>query len=127
MNTIGLIGLGVMGQNFALNIADQDFAVGVYNRTYSKTQDFITNQSHKNISGYEHMEELVASLEKPRNIILLVKAGTATEATIDSLIPLLEKGDSIIDMGNAHYNTTISQIAKLEPYGITFIGCGISG
>ena len=87
---IGLIGLAVMGQNLALNIADHGYKVSVYNRTFSKTESFLNSNSYsKNLAGFEELEVFVSSLKRPRKIIVMVQAGHATDAVIDSLIPLL--------------------------------------
>ena len=108
---IGLIGLAVMGQNLALNIADHGFKISVFNRTYSKTQNFLGNLDEciHNLSGYEELGSFVSSLKSPRKIIIMVQAGYATDAVIESLIPLLDKGDIIIDGGNAKWTDTITR------------------
>ena len=95
---IGLIGLAVMGQNLALNVADHGFRISVFNRTHSKTVDFLEeNKNVPTLSGYETIEGFVASLAKPRKIIIMVQAGKATDSVIDSLIPLLDENDIVID------------------------------
>ena len=105
---IGLIGLAVMGQNLALNIADHNFNISVFNRTYAKTETFL--QANPNtpgaLLGFKQLEDFVASL-KDQKIIILVQAGRATDAVIDALIPLLDKEDIIIDGGNAKWDDTI--------------------
>ncbi len=90
---IGLIGLAVMGQNLALNIADHDYKTSVYNRTYSKTEHFINNNAlnNQNLVGFDSLDSFVESLESPKKIIIMVQAGPATDSVIDSLIPLLDK------------------------------------
>ena len=104
----GLIGLAVMGQNLALNIADHGFKISVYNRTYSKTLDFLNkNEYCNNILGFETLETFVLSIQKPRKIIVMVQAGPATDAVISGLIPLLDHQDIIIDGGNAKWTDTI--------------------
>lgn len=125
---IGVIGLAVMGKNLALNIESRGNSVAVYNRTYAKTEEFLENEAKgKNFVGAETIEEFVNSLEKPRKIIMMVKAGPATDATIESLQPYLEEGDILIDGGNTLYEDTIRRNQKLDETGIHFIGTGVSG
>src|SRR5690606_5057016 len=125
---IGVIGLAVMGKNLALNIESRGNSVAVFNRTYAKTQEFLENEAKgKNFVGAKTIEEFVNSLEKPRKIIMMVKAGAATDATIESLEPYLEKGDILIDGGNTLYEDTIRRNQKLDETGIHFIGTGVSG
>jgi len=126
---IGLIGLAVMGQNLALNIADHSFNISVFNRTYAKTEIFLhTNPNTPGaLLGFENLEDFVASLKRPRKIILLVQAGKATDAVIDSLIPILDKEDIIIDGGNAKWDDTIRREKALTDRGLRFIGSGVSG
>lgn len=124
----GLIGLAVMGQNLALNIADHGFKVSVYNRTYAKTESFLNRNSYSNnLAGFEQLEAFVASLKKPRKIIIMVQAGPATDAVIDSLIPLLKEEDIIIDGGNAKWTDTIRREANLRENKLFFVGSGVSG
>ena len=124
----GLIGLAVMGQNLALNIADHGFKVSVYNRTYAKTESFLNRNSYSNnLAGFERLEAFVASLKKPRKIIIMVQAGPATDAVIDSLIPLLKEEDIIIDGGNAKWTDTIRREANLRENKLFFVGSGVSG
>ncbi len=126
---IGLIGLAVMGQNLALNIADHGFPISVYNRTMAKTKAFV--EAHPGtpggLVGCETLEGFVQSLSRPRKIIILVQAGAATDAVIDGLLPLLEKGDIIIDGGNAKWTDTIRRERDLTEKGFRFIGSGVSG
>ncbi|WP_156291826.1 NADP-dependent phosphogluconate dehydrogenase [Oceanobacillus salinisoli] len=125
---IGVIGLAVMGKNLAMNIESRGNSVAVYNRTYAKTQEFLENEAKgKNFVGAETIEEFVNSLEKPRKIMMMVKAGPATDATIDSLLPYLDKGDILIDGGNTLYEDTMRRNQKLDESGIHFIGTGVSG
>src|SRR3954466_1188309 len=100
---IGLIGLAVMGQNLALNIADHGFQISVYNRTTEKTEKFVAENPNTpgGVVGTKTLEEFVRSIAQPRKIIILVQAGKATDAVIDSLVPLLAPNDIIIDGGNA--------------------------
>ena len=105
---IGLIGLAVMGQNLALNMADNGYTVAVYNRTTETMTDFVASATgDQKLVGAETLEELVACLERPRKIMLMVKAGPIVDTVIDSLIPLLEEGDIIIDGGNSLYLSLI--------------------
>ncbi|MBU5595015.1 NADP-dependent phosphogluconate dehydrogenase [Amphibacillus sp. MSJ-3] len=124
----GVIGLAVMGKNLALNVESRGYSVSVFNRTYQKTEDFIKNEAKgKNFFGAKTIEEFVDSLEKPRKIMLMVKAGPATDATIESLKPLLDDGDILIDGGNTFYQDTIRRNKELDQSGIHFIGTGVSG
>ena len=126
---IGLIGLAVMGQNLALNIADHSFNISVYNRTFSKTESFLKRFSNStpNLSGYESLESFVNSIQKPRKIIIMVQAGKATDNVINSLIPFLESEDIIIDGGNAKWTDTIRREKLLAEEDIQFVGSGVSG
>ena len=125
---IGVIGLAVMGKNLALNIESRGYSVAVFNRSYEKTEEFLKNEAEgKNFVGAKTIEEFVNSLEKPRKILLMVKAGTATDLTIDSLKPYLEKGDILIDGGNTFFQDTIRRNNELQETGIHFIGTGVSG
>ncbi|WP_242875944.1 NADP-dependent phosphogluconate dehydrogenase [Cellulosilyticum sp. I15G10I2] len=124
---VGVIGLAVMGKNLALNIADHGFSVSVYNRGPQKTQELLSEIKDKNIKGYYTVEDFVHSLELPRKIILMVKAGEAVDATIEQLLPYLSKGDLIVDGGNSYYLDTIRRNKELQSLGFSFIGTGISG
>lgn len=126
---IGLIGLAVMGQNLALNIADHGFQISVYNRTTEKTTKFVAGNpgTPGGLVGAMTRQDFVQSLVKPRKIILLVQAGEPTDAVIDSLVPLLEQGDIIIDGGNAKWTDTIRREKDLREKGLRFIGSGVSG
>jgi len=126
---IGLIGLAVMGQNLALNIADHGFQISVYNRTVEKTEKFVAENplTPGGLIGAKTLPEFVASLERPRKIVILVQAGKATDAVIDGLVPLLEHGDIIIDGGNALWTDTIRREKALREKGLRFIGSGVSG
>lgn len=125
---IGVIGLAVMGKNLALNIESRGYSVSVFNRSFEKTEDFLKKEAvGKNFIGLETIEKFVNSLEKPRKILLMVKAGSATDATIDSLKPYLEEGDILIDGGNTFFQDTIRRNKELESTGIHFIGTGVSG
>ncbi|HDD61328.1 MAG: phosphogluconate dehydrogenase (NADP(+)-dependent, decarboxylating) [Chloroflexota bacterium] len=125
---IGLIGLAVMGQNLVLNMSDHGYRVAVFNRTTSKVDKFITGPAAgRQILGTHSIKELVYSLEKPRRVMLMVKAGAPVDATIEGLLPYLEKDDIIIDGGNSNYEDTIRRTAELESRGLLFIGTGVSG
>ena len=126
---IGLIGLAVMGQNLALNIADHGFKISVYNRTVAKTEAFVAENPNTpgGLEGCTTIETFVASLKRPRKIVILVKAGWATDKVIESLTPLLEKDDIIIDGGNAKWDDTIRREKELTAKGLHFIGSGVSG
>ncbi|MEC8650487.1 MAG: NADP-dependent phosphogluconate dehydrogenase [Verrucomicrobiota bacterium] len=129
ISEIGLIGLAVMGQNLALNIADHGFRISVFNRTTSKTRDFVSNNPNTpgGLIGYETLEAFVESLKRPRKIIILVQAGWATDKVIESLVPLLEQGDIIVDGGNARWDDTIRREKELTDLNLRFIGSGVSG
>ncbi len=125
---IGLIGLAVMGQNLVLNMNDHGYTVAVYNRTTSKVDDFLNDEAKgTKVIGTHSIEELVESLERPRKIMLMVKAGKPVDATIEQLIPHLDKGDIIIDGGNSFYPDTTRRTEYLESKGLLFIGTGVSG
>ncbi len=126
---IGLIGLAVMGQNLALNIADHGFQISVFNRTTEKTEKFVAENPNTpgGVVGTKTLEEFVQSLAKPRKIVILVQAGKGTDAVIDGLVPLLEAGDVVIDGGNALWLDTIRREKALREKGLRFIGSGVSG
>lgn len=125
---IGLIGLAVMGENLVMNMESKGFTVAVYNRTTSKVDDFINGRAAgKNIIGTHSLQELADSLEKPRRIMMMVKAGAAVDSLIDSLLPYLEPGDILIDGGNSHFPDTARRTAYVESKGFLYIGTGVSG
>jgi 6-phosphogluconate dehydrogenase len=124
---IGVIGLAVMGKNLALNIESRGFSISVFNRSAEKTEEFLTDAKGKNVVGTYSIEEFVQSLETPRKILLMVKAGVPTDATIDQLLPHLDKGDILIDGGNTLYTDTQRRNKDLAESGIHFIGTGVSG
>jgi 6-phosphogluconate dehydrogenase len=127
-NNIGLIGLAVMGENLVLNMANHGFRVSVFNRTPERTKKFLAGgASGKSIEGFHSIEEFVHSLERPRKVMMMVKAGKPVDDLIDQLIPLLEPGDVIIDGGNSHYPDTTRRTAYIESQGLLFIGTGVSG
>jgi len=124
---IGVIGMAVMGKNLALNIESRGYTVAIYNRTGAKTEAVMQDHSEKKLVPSYTIEEFVQSLEKPRRIILMVKAGAGTDAVINELLPLLDKGDILIDGGNTFFGDTIRRNAELDKSGINFIGMGVSG
>ena len=128
---VGVIGLAVMGKNLALNIAEHGFRVAVYNRSSLKTKELLNEINEEafksNVEGFYTLEEFVESLELPRKIILMVKAGDAVDDTIEHLLPLLSKGDLLMDGGNSYYLDTIRRSKELEKLNIRYLGTGISG
>jgi 6-phosphogluconate dehydrogenase len=128
----GLIGLGVMGKNISLNVAEKGYKVSVYNRSNNDEKNVVPEfleeyKSFKNISGYTELSEFIQSLERPRNIFLMIKAGEAIDAVIEQLLPLLSENDIIIDGGNSHYTDTLRRSSYLKTKGINYVGCGVSG
>jgi len=125
---VGLIGLGVMGENLALNIERNGYTIAIYNRTTAKVDEFVEGRGKgKKVIGCHDEKSFVESLERPRKIILLVKAGDAVDGTIQKLLPHLEKGDIIIDGGNSHFTDTMRREKDYAAKGIYFIGSGVSG
>ncbi|XP_033125479.1 6-phosphogluconate dehydrogenase, decarboxylating-like [Anneissia japonica] len=125
---IALIGLAVMGQNLILNMNDHGFVVCAYNRTVSKVDHFLENEAKgTKIIGARSLEDMVKKLKKPRRVMMLVKAGSAVDAFIDKLVPLLEKGDIIIDGGNSEYTDSRRRHLSLKEKGLLFVGSGVSG
>ncbi|MBP5504502.1 MAG: hypothetical protein J6X89_00190 [Bacteroidales bacterium] len=125
---IGLVGLAVMGENLVLNMESKGFTVSVFNRTLSRVDNFIAGRAAgKNIVGTHSLEELVSTLKSPRKVFLMVKAGSAVDSLIDQLIPLMDKGDVIIDGGNTHYPDTARRREYVESKGLLYIGTGVSG
>lgn len=128
MADIGLIGLAVMGQNLVMNMNDHGFTVAVFNRTTATVDEFLGNAARgSNVVGTHSLPALVDSLESPRRIMLMVKAGEVVDHYIDALVPLLDKGDIIIDGGNSLYTDTERRVVKLAEVGILFVGTGVSG
>ena len=132
MNTnqcdIGLIGLGVMGENLVLNMESKGFSVAVFNRTTEVTQKFLAERGkEKNIQATRTLEEFVGALKKPRIAMMMVKAGQPVDSVIGQLAPLLEKGDVIIDGGNSLFTDTQRREQELQNTGIHFVGMGVSG
>ncbi len=125
---IGLIGLAVMGENLVMNMESKGFTVAVYNRTAEKVTNFVNGRAKgKNIIGTYSIEELCANLEKPRKVMMMVKAGAPVDAFIEQIIPHLEEGDIIIDGGNSHFPDTIRRTKYVESKGLLYIGTGVSG
>lgn len=125
---IGLIGLGVMGENLILNMADHGYSVAVYNRTQSKADEFFkTKAKGKSIIPAKTLQDFVFALAKPRKIILMIKAGTAIDELIEQLLPYVENGDIFIDGGNSFFKDTIRRTAYVEEKGFRYIGMGVSG
>ncbi len=127
LNTIGVIGLGVMGSNIALNMANKGEQVAVYNYTQDLTDKLLQKEEAQKLNPYYKIEEFIQSLEKPRKVFLMVTAGNAIDSVIQSLIPLLEQGDIIMDGGNSHYKDTERRYDELKAFGIGYLGIGISG
>ncbi|MBG2875189.1 NADP-dependent phosphogluconate dehydrogenase [Proteus alimentorum] len=124
---IGVVGMAVMGRNLALNIESRGYSVSIYNRSSDKTNEVITENPGKKLVPNYSIEEFVDSLEKPRRILLMVKAGEATDKTIAALTPHLDKGDILIDGGNTFFKDTIRRNRELSEQGFNFIGTGVSG
>ena len=125
---IGLVGLAVMGENLVLNMESRGFQVSVFNRTVDKVEKFISGRGKgKKLLGAKTIEELVASLQRPRKVMLMVKAGDPVDEFIELLIPHLEPGDIIIDGGNSHFSDTNRRTKYLESKGFLYIGTGVSG
>lgn len=125
---IGVVGLAVMGENLILNMESKGFHVACFNRTTSKVDDFINGRAKgRNIDGYHSLEEFCQDLERPRKVMLMIKAGAAVDAFIEQVIPLLKPGDIIIDGGNSHFPDTIRRTELAESKGLLYIGTGVSG
>ena len=124
----GLIGLGVMGENLVLNAERNGFSSVVYNRTYSKTEEFMSGRgAGKNIQAATDLQDFVDKLERPRRILMMVKAGGPVDAVIQQISPYLDEGDLLIDGGNSEYHDTERRVAELESKSFGFIGMGVSG
>ena len=128
---IGLIGLAVMGSNLALNIAEKGYTVAVHNRTASKIDDFVVTAKEQGLDGKvvpeADLAAFIAAVKRPRSIIIMVKAGKPVDETIEQLLPLLEKGDAILECGNSLYTDTNRRFAYLATKGIGYLGIGVSG
>ena len=123
----GVVGMAVMGRNLALNIESRGYTVAIYNRSAEKTEDVLAKHPDKNFVPSYDVESFVNSIEKPRRIMLMVQAGAGTDATIQALLPYLDKGDILIDGGNTFYKDTMRRSSELANSGINFIGTGVSG
>ncbi|XP_049848909.1 LOW QUALITY PROTEIN: 6-phosphogluconate dehydrogenase, decarboxylating-like [Schistocerca gregaria] len=125
---IGLIGLAVMGENLVLNMEKNGFVVAVFNRTLSKVDDFVNGRAKGlKVIGTHSLEEFVSKLKKPRRVMVMVRAGDAVDKIIEMLLPLLSKGDIIIDGGNSYFEDTTRRTKELEAKGMMFVGAGVSG
>src|SRR6202012_5994176 len=125
---IGVTGLAVMGRNLARNLARHGHRVALHNRTYARTQSLVEQHGDEGtFVASESLPDFVASLTKPRAVIIMVQAGAATDAVIDELAPLMDEGDIIVDSGNPHYADTRRRESTLSEQGIHFVGCGVSG
>jgi len=124
---IGVVGMAVMGRNLALNIESRGYSVSIYNRSREKTDEVVAENPGKQLVATYTAQEFVNSLEKPRRILLMVKASEATDKTIAELTPFLDKGDILIDGGNTYYKDTIRRNRELSEQGFNFIGTGVSG
>src|SRR5688572_29937269 len=123
----GMIGLGVMGRNLALNIEDHGFPIAVWNLETDWTDRFVAEHSGKKVVGAKTLEELVQSLERPRRIMMMIAAGKPIDMTIEKITPLLEEGDILIDGGNSWFKDTQERTRRLEGTKIHFVGSGVSG
>ncbi|HLS82142.1 MAG TPA: decarboxylating NADP(+)-dependent phosphogluconate dehydrogenase [Steroidobacter sp.] len=125
---IGLIGLAVMGENLALNMERRGFHVAVYNRTSARVDEFIAGRGRgRKFIGARTLRELVQALRRPRLIMMMIKAGAPVDQQIDQLLPLLERGDILIDGGNSLYTDTMRRLERVEAAGMLYVGCGVSG
>ncbi|MCY2931486.1 MAG: NAD(P)-binding domain-containing protein, partial [Planctomycetota bacterium] len=125
---LGLIGLAVMGQNLVLNMNDHGFTVAVFNRTTKTVDDFLAGPARgTKIIGTHSPAELVGTLKRPRRVMMLVKAGPAVDQVIEQVLPLLERGDIIIDGGNSNFQDTIRRCRAVEDKGLLYVGTGVSG
>jgi 6-phosphogluconate dehydrogenase len=124
---VGVVGLAVMGENLALNIEEKGFPVAVFNRSLDKVADFVARNAGKKIHGCKSAEELVQSLERPRRIIMMVKAGAPVDETIAHIKPFLEKDDMLVDGGNEFFANTVRRAREIEAEGLAYVGMGVSG
>jgi 6-phosphogluconate dehydrogenase len=127
MNKFGMIGLAVMGSNLALNVEEHGFSVAVWNREPEKTKQFIAGNAGKKFTAANTLEELVAALERPRRIMMMIKAGAPVDEMLDKLLPLLEPGDVVIDGGNSWFKDTQARAQRLIEHDLHFVGSGVSG
>src|SRR5262249_25040276 len=125
---IGLTGLAVMGENLVLNMESHGYMVAVFNRTVARVDAFLAGRAKgKKILGCHSVKELVATLKRPRKVMIMVKAGPPVDAVIDEVAPLLEPGDILIDGGNTHYPDTTRRARSLRTKGLLYVGTGVSG
>ena len=125
--TIGLVGIGVMGKNIALNFSDNDINVVVFNKSKNKINDLIHESSKKNISGFTKLNEFVKNIESPRKVLLMVPSGDATKSVADELLEMLDNDDILIDGGNTFYKDSVELGNKCKKKKIRFVGMGVSG
>src|SRR2546423_1872906 len=123
----GMIGLGVMGRNLALNVEEHGFPVSVWNLETEWVDSFVNDNPAKQFIGTKSLEEFIASLERPRRIMMMIKAGLPVDLTLERLKPLLEPGDIAIDGGNSYFKDTQRREADMKAAGLNFVGMGVSG
>ncbi|HEX7191298.1 MAG TPA: NAD(P)-binding domain-containing protein, partial [Thermoanaerobaculia bacterium] len=123
----GMIGLAVMGSNLALNIEEHGFSVAVWNFEPERVDSFIHENEGKKFTGTKTLQDFVGALERPRRIMMMIKAGTPVDMTLDKLAPILEPGDIVIDGGNSWFKDTQERTKRVESKGIHFVGSGVSG
>src|ERR1044071_7026798 len=123
----GMIGLGVMGRNLALNVEEHGFPVAVWNLEPEWVDSFVNENADKQFIGTKTLADFVRNLERPRRIMMMIKAGKPVDMTIDKIAPLLEPGDILIDGGNSWFKDTQERTARLEGKGLHFVGSGVSG
>ncbi|HUR82239.1 MAG TPA: NADP-dependent phosphogluconate dehydrogenase [Thermoanaerobaculia bacterium] len=123
----GMVGLGVMGANLALNVSDHGFTVAVWNREWEKAQKFCADNPNRKITAKQDLADFVNELERPRRIMLLIKAGAPVDEMLDRLMPLLHDGDVVIDGGNSWFKDTQLRAKKLIDHNLHFVGAGVSG
>lgn len=127
LHDIGVVGMAVMGSNLALNMADHGYDVSVYNYTPDLTEQFLQERPHEKITGYFELKDFLASLKRPRKVMLMIMAGAPVDSMLDQLLPLLDTGDIIIDGGNSYFGATRRRYDRCREDGIHFYGMGISG
>ena len=124
---IGIVGLSVMGRSLALNMADHGFKVGGYNRSAAVTEQVMRDHPHENLIPFYDLKDMTDALARPRKVMLMIQAGKPVDAVIEQLVPLLEKGDMILDGGNSFFEDTRRRAVLLAEKGIHYLGVGISG
>jgi 6-phosphogluconate dehydrogenase len=127
VSSFGIIGLGTMGRNLALNIESHGFSVAVWNLETDWTDRFLADHRGQQFAGAKTLQELVASLERPRRILMMIPAGAPVDSMIAQLSPMLDRGDILIDGGNSHFEDTRRREAEMRAKGLHFVGCGVSG